>query len=95
MSGRLQILLGVDRIQRKAKILMGGESVSKTLDTLEHHSNMGVAVLKYKYIQRNCSIHIKEICPPIKSFAGTTVFPSISPEIASISYDIPPRPVVL
>lgn len=57
-----------DRVQ----VLMGKESVSKVLDTLEHWCKLRCVALTYRYIQGKRSTERKEICPSTNFFNRST-----------------------
>lgn len=62
----------LDRIQKRAKVLIGDNSITSTLAPLEHRRNVGCVTLFYRYFNGMCSSEIRELVPNIKIFARST-----------------------
>lgn len=61
----------LDRLQRKAELLVGDESVSKTLDRLEHRRNVSCVCSVYVHVHPD-QVFCTEICSLCKFFTRTT-----------------------
>ncbi|XP_065368895.1 uncharacterized protein LOC135961328 [Calliphora vicina] len=61
------ILELLDRVQERAKVLIGDNTVSNSIDYLEHRRNVGCVSLFYRYYNE-----ITELVPDTRSFSRNT-----------------------
>ena len=69
----LQLL---DRVQNRAKKLIGDPQIAETLDSLELRRNVGCLTLFYRYFYGGCSEEITDTLPSIKVFGRPSRFSS-------------------
>ncbi|XP_065363465.1 uncharacterized protein LOC135956806 [Calliphora vicina] len=66
------ILELLDRVQERAKVLIGDSRVSNSIDSLERRRNVGCVSLFYRYYNGMCSDEIRELVPDTRSFSRNT-----------------------
>ena len=62
----------VERLQRKAFRLIGDESITNLIDSLEHRRKVGALTLFYRYFHGRCSSELSSIVPPLQNSVFVT-----------------------
>ena len=64
----------LDRIQERAKRLIGDDEVSSSLSPLGHRRDVGCLTLLYRYFHGECASEIRDLMPPLRTFNRQTRF---------------------
>ena len=72
MGRRFKVLKLLDRAQGRALALINDNSVSHSIDSLEHRRNVGCISLFYRYYHGKCSSEISELVPSARVFVRST-----------------------
>ena len=62
----------LDRVQRRAMVLIGDSRVSSSIVSLEHRRNVGCVTLFYRYFHGVCSLDIRRSIPNVRMFRRDT-----------------------
>ena len=62
----------LDRVQRRAMVMIGDSSVSNPVVSLEHRRNVGCVSLFYRYFHGVCSSDIRGLIPDVRMFVRDT-----------------------
>ena len=72
-AGAPKSILGLlDRVQERAKKLIGDSRVSNSIDSLEHRRSVGCVTLFYRYFNGFCSDEIRDLVPETRTFSRNT-----------------------
>lgn len=72
-AGAPQTLLELlDRIQKRAIMLIDDGRVSNSIDSLKHRRDVGCVALFYRYFHGRCSAEIRGLIPSVQLFSRTT-----------------------
>ena len=64
----------LDRIQERAKRLIGDDEASSSLSPLGHRRDVGCLTLLYRYFHGECACEIRDLVPPLRTFNRQTRF---------------------
>jgi len=62
----------LDRIQERAKRLIGDDEASSSLSPLGHRRDVGCLTLLYRYFHGECASEIRDLMPPLRTFNRQT-----------------------